>query len=53
VLFALILVVVVFGWTGGKTLVGDSYTQAKQKAAEMKEERHRKKEEKEAAKHGN
>ncbi len=53
VLFALILVVLVFGWTGGKTLVGDSYTQAKQKAAEMKEERRRKKQEKkEAAKHG-
>jgi uncharacterized membrane protein YbhN (UPF0104 family) len=52
VLFALILVVVVFGWTGGKTLVGDSYSQAKQKAAEMKEERHRKKEEKKEAKHG-
>ena len=51
VLFALILVVLVFGWTGGKALVGDSYTQAKQKAAEMKEERRRKKQEKEAAKH--
>jgi uncharacterized membrane protein YbhN (UPF0104 family) len=50
VLFALILVVVVFGWTGGKTLVGDSYVQAKQKAAEMKKERHRKKLEKEAGK---
>jgi uncharacterized membrane protein YbhN (UPF0104 family) len=52
VLFALILVVLVFGWSGGKTLVGDSYSQAKQKAAEMKDERHRKKQEKEAAKHG-
>jgi uncharacterized membrane protein YbhN (UPF0104 family) len=51
VLFALILVVVVFGWTGGKSLVGDSYMQAKEKAAEMKEERRRKKQEKQAAKH--
>ena len=25
-----------FGWTGGKKLVGDSYTQAKEKAAEQK-----------------
>lgn len=53
VLFALILVVLVFGWTGGKALVGDSYVQAKQKAGEMKEERRRKKQEKkEAAKQG-
>jgi uncharacterized membrane protein YbhN (UPF0104 family) len=42
VLFATILVLVVFGWTGGKQLVGQSYTDAKVKAAEAKEERHRK-----------
>ena len=52
VLFAVILVVVVFGWTGGKALVGDSYVQAKQKAAEMKEEHRRKKHEKKAAEDG-
>jgi uncharacterized membrane protein YbhN (UPF0104 family) len=50
VLFALILVVLVFGWTGGKELVGTSYGQAKEKAVELKAERKRKKEEKKAAK---
>jgi uncharacterized membrane protein YbhN (UPF0104 family) len=50
VLFALILVVLVFGWTGGKELVGSSYGQAKEKAYEMKAERKRKKVEKKAAK---
>ena len=50
VLFALILVVLVFGWTGGKELVGTSYGQAKDKASEMKADRKRKKEEKKAAK---
>ena len=52
VLFALILVVLVFGWAGGKELVGSSYGQAKEKAVELKEERKRKKEAKKAAKHG-
>jgi uncharacterized membrane protein YbhN (UPF0104 family) len=52
VLFALILVVLVFGWSGGKELVGSSYGQAKDKAVELKEERKRKKEAKKAAKHG-
>jgi uncharacterized membrane protein YbhN (UPF0104 family) len=33
--FALVLVVWVFGWTGGKQLVGQSYTGAKEKAAEQ------------------
>jgi uncharacterized membrane protein YbhN (UPF0104 family) len=50
VLFALILVVLVFGWTGGKELVGTSYGQAKEKALDMKQERKRKKEAKRAAK---
>ena len=50
VLFALILVVLVFGWTGGKELVGTSYGQAKDKAAEMKAERKRKRLEKREAK---
>jgi len=43
VLFAVILVLVVFGWTGGKVLVGQSYADAKVRVAETKEERHRKK----------
>jgi len=50
VLYALILVVLVFGWTGGKLLVGQSYTDAKVKVAEQREERKRKKLEKKAAK---
>ena len=47
---ALALVIVVFGWTGGKQLVGQSYTDAKAKTAEMKEERAEKKAQKKAAK---
>ena len=43
---AIVLVVVVFGWAGGKQLVGDSYQQAKEKSAEMRAERKRKKLEK-------
>lgn len=43
---AIVLVIVVFGWAGGKQLVGESYQQAKEKSAEMREERKRKKEEK-------
>ena len=35
-LFALVLVVWVFGWTGGKTLITESYTDAKDKVAEQK-----------------
>ena len=50
VLFATILVISVFGWTGGKLLVGQSYSDAKQKAADMKAERKRKKLEKKEAK---
>lgn len=49
VLFAVILVVCVFGWTGGKTLVGQSYTDAKAKVAEQKEQRAAKKEARRAA----
>jgi uncharacterized membrane protein YbhN (UPF0104 family) len=48
VIFALIAVVWVFGWTGGKELVGSAYTDAKAKATEMKEDRKRKREEKNA-----
>jgi uncharacterized membrane protein YbhN (UPF0104 family) len=46
---ALGLVVVVFGWTGGKQLVGESYEEAKVKTAEMKAERAAKKAAKRAA----
>jgi uncharacterized membrane protein YbhN (UPF0104 family) len=50
VLFATVMVIVVFGWTGGKRLVSDSYTGAKEQVAERKEEHQRKREEKKAAK---
>jgi uncharacterized membrane protein YbhN (UPF0104 family) len=36
IVFAIAMLVWAFGWTGGKALVGDSYTQAKEKAAEQK-----------------
>ena len=49
VLFAVVLVVFVFGWTGGKLLVGQSYTDAKVKVAEQKEQRAEKKKAKRAA----
>jgi uncharacterized membrane protein YbhN (UPF0104 family) len=51
ILFAILLVVIVFGWAGGKQLVGGSYTDAKVKAADMKSERHEKRQEKKRAKH--
>jgi uncharacterized membrane protein YbhN (UPF0104 family) len=44
------LVVAVFGWTGGKQLVGQSYTGAKQQVAESKEQRKEKKATKKEAK---
>jgi uncharacterized membrane protein YbhN (UPF0104 family) len=49
-LVALVLVLWVFGWTGGKELVGESYGDAKERTAEMKEQRRAKKLEKKAAK---
>ncbi len=48
VLFALILVVAVFGWSGGKQLIGESYGDAKDKLAEQKAQRAEKKQEKRA-----
>ena len=48
VLLAIVLTVSVFGWTGGKQLVGESYTDAKTKVAEQKEQRAEKKAEKKA-----
>jgi hypothetical protein len=41
-------VVCIFGWTGGKSLVFQSYEGAKEKAAEQKEQRAAKKEAKRA-----
>jgi uncharacterized membrane protein YbhN (UPF0104 family) len=37
--FAIILICVVFGWRGGSTLVRSSYSDAKVKASDMKDER--------------
>ena len=45
------LVVWVFGWSGGKELVGSSYADAKEKAAEQKAAHAERKEAKRAAKH--
>jgi uncharacterized membrane protein YbhN (UPF0104 family) len=39
VLLAVVLVVVIFGWTGGKELVGSAYVDAKQRASDMKTSR--------------
>jgi uncharacterized membrane protein YbhN (UPF0104 family) len=49
VALAAILVVLVFGWTGGKVLVGGAYTDAKGKVAEQKTQRAAKKAQKKAA----
>jgi uncharacterized membrane protein YbhN (UPF0104 family) len=46
---ALVLVVLVFGWTGGKQLVGESYADAKVKMAEQKAQRAEKRASKRAA----
>jgi len=37
--FAIVLICIVFGWSGGSKLVKDSYTDAKEKASEMKASR--------------
>jgi hypothetical protein len=42
VLFAVVLVVLVFGWTGGTQLVATSYAGAKEQVADRREERRRK-----------
>jgi hypothetical protein len=49
-LLAIVMLLWVFGWSGGKQLVAGSYGDAKAKVAETKEERRRKKEEKRAEK---
>ena len=51
ILFAIAMLVWVFGWTGGSQLVQSSYVDAKAKAAEQKASRDAKKEAKRAAKH--
>jgi uncharacterized membrane protein YbhN (UPF0104 family) len=51
VAFAVVLVVWVFGWTGGKLLVTQSYTGAKEKAAEQSAEHKQRRQEKKAARH--
>jgi hypothetical protein len=48
VVLALVLVVSVFGWKGGKQLVTQSYADAKVKVAEQKEQHAEKKAEKKA-----
>jgi uncharacterized membrane protein YbhN (UPF0104 family) len=50
VLFAVILVVWIFGWSGGKELVTTSYAGAKDQVAERKEEHRRKREARKAEK---
>jgi uncharacterized membrane protein YbhN (UPF0104 family) len=48
VLFAVVVVVWAFGWSGGKELVGSSYEDAKVKVAEQKAQRAAKKQEEQA-----
>ena len=50
IIFAIIIVVWAFGWSGGKSLVGDSYAQAKEKASEQAAARKARKQAKEEAK---
>jgi uncharacterized membrane protein YbhN (UPF0104 family) len=50
---ALVLVVLVFGWSGGKQLVGQSYDDSKVKLAEQKAQRAEKKQEKRAEREAN
>ncbi len=49
VVFAVVMVSWVFGWTGGKALVRSSYDDAKVKSREMKERHKRKKDDDQAA----
>jgi uncharacterized membrane protein YbhN (UPF0104 family) len=48
IIFAVATLVWAFGWSGGKSLVSDSYVQAKEKAGEQKTARAAKKREREA-----
>ena len=47
-----LLVVLVFGWTGGKQLVGSSYVDAKEKVAEQRAQRAEKREQKRSQREG-
>ncbi len=49
IILAIVLVVWAFGWSGGRQLVGQSYEEAKQKAAEQQEARKARKEAKRQA----
>jgi len=49
VLLATLLVIAIFGWTGGKQIVGDAYGDAKERASDMKEQRKEKRQEKRQA----
>jgi uncharacterized membrane protein YbhN (UPF0104 family) len=51
IIYGVVLLVWVFGWSGGKELVQTSYAGAKEKAAEQKEAHAARKEAKRAAKH--
>jgi uncharacterized membrane protein YbhN (UPF0104 family) len=48
VIFAIAAVVYVFGWTGGKALVGGAYVDAKAKTQEMRDQRRQARQEKKA-----
>jgi uncharacterized membrane protein YbhN (UPF0104 family) len=50
--FAIVVVCVVFGWSGGSKLVKDSYGEAKEKKADMSEQRQEKKQDKRQAREG-
>ena len=49
VLLATLLVIAIFGWTGGKQIVGDAYGDAKERASDMKDQRKEKRQEKRQA----
>jgi uncharacterized membrane protein YbhN (UPF0104 family) len=49
IILGIVLVVWAFGWSGGKQLVGDSYTEAKEKASEQQAARKARKEAKREA----
>jgi uncharacterized membrane protein YbhN (UPF0104 family) len=51
ILFAIIMLVRAFGWSGGKTLVQQSYTEARQKSSEQSAERKAKRLAKREARH--
>jgi len=52
IVLAILLMVRAFGWSGGKTLVRESYSGARQKSAEQSAARKAKKEAKREARHG-